>query len=60
MMNIRTATKTAKDVKIGIGVPIKHMQAAFDRLSNPDQLHSVEAADLRKVLWNTNKVNLAN
>ncbi|MCK5444996.1 MAG: hypothetical protein KAI73_05185 [Rhodospirillaceae bacterium] len=56
-MNIITATKTAKAVQDGQHVAKADMQAAFDRLSMPDQL-TVSASKLRAALWDTGRVNL--
>jgi len=59
-MNITTALKVAKAQRDGSdqGFTIGDLQKAFDRLSQPDQAHSLQASDLRSVLWNTNQVSL--
>lgn len=56
-MNIRTAMKTAQEVKDGLPIGRADMQAAFDRLSEPDQL-SHAASSMRTALWNTDQVEL--
>jgi len=57
-MNINKSLKIAEAVEAGTIVPQADMQAAFERLSKPDQFMSVAAGSARHILWTTGKVNL--
>ena len=57
-MNIKTAHNIAARVQAGEFIPEPEMQAAFERLSRPDQLNSTAASHSREVLWETNLVTL--
>jgi|19_taG_2_1085344.scaffolds.fasta_scaffold29235_2 hypothetical protein len=57
-MNIKTAHKIAARVQAGEFILEPEMQAAFDRLSQPDQLNSTASSHSREVLWETNLVTL--